>query len=208
MSKRRSVAIVHKDNRKVIAQTSELTDTPVRQRSYVKHEINWDNCFIRHRDSTEKLQSSLEVRSTDNVKAYEEIDDHILKFESLNALAVPMEVDELSRSKVGTSLFNHSAKFHKTCKLKFGKEKLEKAIKWDEKQDHTRTLEKHLTLKGKWNLWSHSVFITSSHSYHHYFFTLMILLAGVLPENIRTSAINIIETAGFPVFQFLWNFSA
>ena len=124
MSKRRSVAVVHKDNRKVIAKTSELTDTPVRQRSYVKYEINWDNCFIRHRDSAEKLQSSLEVPSTD-----EELDDHILKSESLNALAVPMGVDELSRGKAGTSLFNHAAKFHKTCKLKFGKEKLEKAIK-------------------------------------------------------------------------------
>ena len=40
MSKRRSVAVIPKDSTKVIAQTSELPDTPIRQRSYKKHEIN------------------------------------------------------------------------------------------------------------------------------------------------------------------------
>ena len=94
MSKRRSVAIVRKGNAKVIAQTSELTETPVRQRSYEKHEINWHKCFICQRDSTEKLQSSLEAQSTDPVKSYEVPGDRILKFKSLNALPVPMEVDE------------------------------------------------------------------------------------------------------------------
>ena len=93
------------------------------QRSYEKHEINWDKCFICQRDSTEKLQSSVEARSTDPVKAYEELGERIVKFESVNALPVPMEVDDLSGGEASrTSLFNHSAKFHKTCKLKFGKE--------------------------------------------------------------------------------------
>ena len=46
MSKRRSVAVIRKDSGKVIAQTSELTDTAVRQRSYEKHKIIWDKCFI------------------------------------------------------------------------------------------------------------------------------------------------------------------
>ena len=170
MSKRRSAAVVRKDSAKVLAQISELTDTSFHQRSYEKHKINRDKCFICQRDSTEKLQNSLEARSTDPVKASEELGDRILKFESLNALPVPMEVDELSGGEaLVTSLFNHSVKFHKTCKLKFGKEKLEKAIKKHEKQDNFGTLEKHSTLKGKWKLWSHPVFIMSSHSYHHFF---------------------------------------
>ena len=134
MFKRRSVAVVRKDSAKVIAETSELTDTPVHQKSQEKHEINWDKCIICKRDSTEKLQSSLEARSTDPIKAYEKLGDHILKFKSLNALLVPMEPDELSRGEaLETSLFNHSAKFHKTYKLKFGKEKLGKTIKQREK---------------------------------------------------------------------------
>ena len=81
MSKRRSVAVVRQDSGKVIAQTPKLTDIPVRQRSYEKHEINWDKCFICQRNSTEKLQSFLKVQSTDPVKAYEELLDRILKFE-------------------------------------------------------------------------------------------------------------------------------
>ena len=61
-----------------------------------------------------------------------------------------MEVDELSGGEaLGTSLFNPSIKFHKTCKLKFGKENLEKAIKRHEKKENFRTLKKHSTLKGK-----------------------------------------------------------
>ena len=48
----------------------------------------------------------------------------------MNVIPVPMDVDELSGGEaLGTSLFNHPVKFHKTCKLKFGDEKLEKAIK-------------------------------------------------------------------------------
>ena len=72
------------------------------------------------KDSTEKQQSSLEAQSTDPVKAYEELGDHINKMtawiESLNVFPVPMDVDELSGSEAwGISLFNHSAKFYKTC---------------------------------------------------------------------------------------------
>ena len=200
MSKRRSVAVIPKESTKVIAQTSELPDTPIRQRSYKKHEINWDECFTcqrsykKHeinwdecftcqRDSTEELQSSLEAWSNDPVKAYEELGERIVTFESLNALLVPMEVDELSRGEaLATSLFNHSAKFYKTCKLKFGKEKLEKAIKRHEKHEKFGILEKHSTLKGKCKFWSHPVFIMSSHSYHHFYFILMILVAGYSPK--------------------------
>ena len=81
------------------------------------------------------LQSSLEARSTDPVKAYEELGDRILKFESQNALPVPMKVDKLSGGEaLGKSFLSHSAKFHKRCKLKLGKEKLEKVIKRHEKK--------------------------------------------------------------------------
>ena len=73
-----------------------------------------------------------------------------MKFESLNALPVPMEVDESSVGEaLGTSLFNHSAKFHKMCKLKFGKEKLEKVIKQHKKQGNFETLENHSALKSR-----------------------------------------------------------
>ena len=54
-----------------------------------------------------------------------------------------MEVDELSGGEaLGTSLFNRSAKLHKTCKLKFGKKKLEKAIKCPKIQNNFRASSK------------------------------------------------------------------
>ena len=47
---------------------------------------------------------------------------------------------------LGTSLLTHKAKFHKTCKLRFGNEKLEKAIKRHEKQEK---YEEQSSSKGK-----------------------------------------------------------
>ena len=118
----------------------------------------------------------MEAQSTDPAKAYEELGDHILKFESLNATQVPMEVGESSGGEsLRPSLFNHSAKFHKMSKLKFGKEKLQKAIKQHEKQENFGTLEKYSKLKGKGKVWSHSVFLISSHSYNHFFIPLILI---------------------------------
>ena len=155
------------------------------------------------RDSTEKLQSSLEAQSADPVKAYEELDDRILKFESLNAFAAPMEVDELSGGEaLEKSLFNNSSNFHKTCSPTIGKERLEKAIKQREMQNRFGTLENHSALKEKWKLWPHPVFIMSSHSYRHFFYPDD-SASRVLSENSRTGLMNLFRTAGFPVFQFL-----
>ena len=157
---------------------------------------------------TKKLQSSLEARSTDPVKAYEELGDGILKFESLNILPVPMEVGELSGGEaLGISLLNHSAKFYKTCQLKFGNEKLEKEIKWHKKQDNFGTLEMHSTLKGI--SWSYG-FTQSSLcpvSISIFFFYPDDSASGALSENSWTGHMNLFRTAGFPVFQFLWNFN-
>ena len=57
MSKRMSVAVVCKGSAKAIAQISELTDTPVHQRSFEKHETNWDKCFICQSDSIKNYKA-------------------------------------------------------------------------------------------------------------------------------------------------------
>ena len=45
-------------------------------------------------------------------------------------LPVNVRVDKLESGKrLGESLFQNKAKYHKSCKLRFGKNKLEKAIK-------------------------------------------------------------------------------
>ena len=54
----------------------------------------------------------------------------IYKFQEIGKLPVNVWVDKLECGKTfGGSLFQNKAKYHKSCKLKFGKTKLEKAIK-------------------------------------------------------------------------------
>ena len=82
------------------------------------------------------------------------------------------------------------------------KEKLEKVIKQHKNQDNFGTLENQSTLKGKWKLWSHPVFIMSGHLCHSFFYPED-SATGVLCKNSQTGLMNLFQTAGFPVFQFL-----
>ena len=52
-----SVAVVCMDSAKAIAQISELTETPVHQRSYEKHKTNWDKCVICQSDSLKNYKA-------------------------------------------------------------------------------------------------------------------------------------------------------
>ena len=54
----------------------------------------------------------------------------------MNLLPVPLKMNKLrGKLQLGDSLTCHVAKFHKSCKLKFGNEKLDKAVKKFEKQE-------------------------------------------------------------------------
>ena len=135
MSKRKSVILVRSESAKVAAQISTTTNIPACQVNREELKVDWEKCFICQTETGETLHSSSEAWSNDPAKAYSDLGERILKFESLNLLPVPLNLDELSGGiALGTSLLNHKAKFHKTCKLKFGSEKQEKAIKRHEKQ--------------------------------------------------------------------------
>ena len=55
-------------------------------------------------------------------------------FHEINMLPVPIDIDKIAgHADLSYSLFQHSAKFHKTCKLKFDNEKLEKSKRKCEK---------------------------------------------------------------------------
>ena len=141
MSKRKSVIVVRSDSAKVAAQISTTTNVPVRQVNREELKVDWEKCFICQTETGETLHSSSEAWSSDPAKAYSDLGERILKFESLNLLPVPLNLDELSGgTALGTSLLNHKAKFHKTCKLKFGNEKLKKAIKRRKTREIWRTV--------------------------------------------------------------------
>ena len=139
--------MVSSDSAKVAAQISTTTNVPVRQVNREELKVDWEKCFICQTETRETLQSSSEARSSDPAKAYSNLGERILKFESLNLLLVPVNLNQLSGGTApGTSLLNHKAKFHKTCKLKFEDKKLEKAIKRQEKQEK---YEEQSSSKGK-----------------------------------------------------------
>ena len=63
-------------------------------------------------------------------KAYEDLADRIMKFDNIEMSPVFIDVNKLRGTEtLGESLYNNSAKYHKSCKLKFGNEKLQRAIK-------------------------------------------------------------------------------
>ena len=147
MSQRKSVIVVCSDSAKVAAQISTTTNVPVSQVNREELKVDWEKCFICQTEKRETLPNSSEAQSGDPAKAYSDLGERILKFESLNLLPVPLNLDELSGgTALGTSLLNHKAKFHKTCKFKFGNKKLEKAIKRHEKQEK---YEEQSSSKGK-----------------------------------------------------------
>ena len=138
--------MVSSNSAKVAAQIFTTTNVPVRQVNREELKVNCEKCFICQTETCETLQSSSEARSSNPAKAYD-LGERILKFESLNLLPVPLNLDEWrGGTALGTSLLNHKAKFHKTRKLKFGNEKLEKAIKRHEKQEK---FEEQSSSKGK-----------------------------------------------------------
>ena len=68
---------------------------------------------------------------------------------------VLIDIDKLrgTTETLGESLFNNSAKFHKSCKLKFGNEKLQRAMKKSQKVNEesgttpkSRSIYKFLTI--------------------------------------------------------------
>ena len=129
MSKRRSIKLVGNNGAKVAKADKEGEEDD-------EEEIDWELCFICQTEESEKLQSSSDARSTSGIQAYNDLADRIIKFHSMNLLPVQLKMNKLRGTlELGDSLIRHAAKFHKSCKLKFGKEKLEKAMKKFEKKE-------------------------------------------------------------------------
>ena len=121
MSKRRSISFIKSNSAKKHA--------PVEGKQTA---IDWELCFLCQENSIEKLQCSKLANSSYNpFECYGELSERILKFDQLGALPIPLDIELLmdGHEQLPESLFRHSAKFHKSCKLKFGQVKLDRAIK-------------------------------------------------------------------------------
>ena len=99
-------------------------------------EIDWTRCFICQKDEAEHLQATSEAKTGDTEQPYRDLAKRILKFESIDLLPVSLDIRKLEQgeSSLEDAFIRHRAKFHKSCKNKFGADKLERAIKKYEKQ--------------------------------------------------------------------------
>ena len=141
MSKRKSVTVADSSKVKIAAKTLWLHSSPDEDK-----DIDQEKCFLCQDDLAESLQSSIGARSVDPQQSYNDLAERIIQFKEINMLPMPVNIEKLAEGEeLGNSLFKHGAKFHKMCKLKFGKEKLNKAKCKHEKLDediscHTNTL--------------------------------------------------------------------
>ena len=87
--------MVHSDSAKVAPQISTTTNVPVRQVNREELKVDWEKCFICQTETRETLESSSEAWSSDPAKAYSNLGERILKFESLNFFPVLLNLDEL-----------------------------------------------------------------------------------------------------------------
>ena len=114
MSKRRNINIASSEAN-VPTITSKFPPTDER---YIEDKVNLDNCFICQTTTSENLQSSIYINSSDSTKsqnAYNDLAERILKFNDIGLSPVPLNIDHLSGSRtLGESLYQNAAKFHKS----------------------------------------------------------------------------------------------
>ena len=135
MSKKRSINLLSSPiSSKFQAQCSPSSSTPIRRDSGESYrstsdsnidndKTDWTFSFLCQKQTSEKLRCSA-LSKTDLKQFYDELADRIKEFHSIKMLPVPLNIpsnvvkleDGLD---LGQSLFTNSAKFHKSCKLKF-----------------------------------------------------------------------------------------
>ena len=93
-------------------------------------DVDWTKCFICEKDTKEKLQCSQDAVTANAKQSHENLAQSILDFKSIGNAPINVQLEKLSCGKtLSQSLYDNTAKFHKSCKLKFGKDKLERAKK-------------------------------------------------------------------------------
>ena len=141
MSKQKSAMVADSSKVKIAANAPWLHSS-----SGEDKDIDWEKCFLCQDDLAESLQSSVGARSVDPQQSYNDLAEHVIQFKEINMLPMLVNIGKLAESEeLGNSLFKHGAKSHKMCKLKFGKEKLNKVKCKHKKLDediscHTNTL--------------------------------------------------------------------
>ena len=122
---------------------------PFLQDSNQPKQINWSLCFICQKEIDEKLQSSVNITKGDPKHMYNELAQRIMTFKEDAVNPIEIDIASLGNSgELGHSLYDHSAKHHKTCKLLLSSTKLNRVLKQTKIQsDSSATPESSMSMK-------------------------------------------------------------
>lgn len=109
-------------------------------------ETDWTLCALCQKRSSELLRDPSQSKDAHQSRAYDTIAEHIQELHSLGALPMDINLSRLDDGQgIAATLSQHNAKWHKTCHMKFSKEKVERARKKIATVRETETS----TLKGR-----------------------------------------------------------
>jgi hypothetical protein len=93
-------------------------------------EFDWKLCIICQLSTDEVLQCPAESTRSDIGAGYKSFASNLAKFLEINDLPVKVNCSHFDEGRgVEECLMVHKAKWHKSCRSKFGKDKLERALK-------------------------------------------------------------------------------
>ena len=92
--------------------------------------IDWNMCVFCEKDTSEKLQCPAEFTERFRGVGYATIAENLKTFNDLGCLPVNMKLTRLDYGDgIQQTLLQRKAKFHKSCRLKFNKNELQRASK-------------------------------------------------------------------------------
>ena len=116
----------HKDKTFKLLSDNNLT-TPLEE---YNTPIDWNLCVFCEKDTSEKLQCPTEFTERFRGDGYATIAENLKSFNDLGCLPVNIKLTRLDDGDgIQQALLQRKAKFHKSCRLKFNKNELQRASK-------------------------------------------------------------------------------
>jgi len=89
--------------------------------------INWELCCLCQEETDDHLQCPINAKGPKC--GYEYLANNLLEFQKLNSLPSNVNLDMLDEgSGIAETLKSHSAKYHKSCYLKYSSSKVQRLL--------------------------------------------------------------------------------
>ena len=89
-------------------------------------ETDWTLCVLCQKRSSEPLRDPSKSKNAHQFRGYDTIAEHIQELHSLGALPLDITLSRLDDGQgIPVTLSQHNARWHKTCHMKFTREKVQ-----------------------------------------------------------------------------------